>query len=83
MSMKQEARTVATIQNHALDDIRVRRSTYKGGEFVDLRQFIEPNDGTERIPTRKGITVRINLLPELLEALHQVETEAREAGHLE
>ena len=44
----------------------------------------DPDDGDgERRPTRKGLCLRVERLPELLEALRKAEEEARKAGLLE
>jgi len=50
---------------------------------VDVRIYAEPDDSDERRPTKRGIALRVERLPELLEALHQAEEEARKAGLLE
>jgi len=42
---------------------------YKERKYLDLRVFFRPKDGTELKPTKKGITVAIELLPELKKAL--------------
>jgi hypothetical protein len=45
-------------------EIRVSRSTFKGKDFLDLRTFVANRAG-ELVPTRKGVTVPLELLGEL------------------
>jgi hypothetical protein len=43
-------------------------STYKGKTYADLRIYFRADDGEYR-PTKKGITLALDLLPELGEAV--------------
>lgn len=38
---------------------------YKQRKYIDLRVFFRPKDGGEMHPTKKGITLQLELLPEL------------------
>jgi len=38
---------------------------YKDRKYIDLRIFYKPEDADEMRPTKKGITLAIELLPEL------------------
>ncbi len=38
---------------------------YKDRKYIDLRIFYQPKDAEEMRPTKKGITLSIDLLPEL------------------
>lgn len=38
---------------------------YKQRKYIDLRVFFQPKDGSEMRPTKKGITLALELLPEL------------------
>ncbi len=38
---------------------------YKDRKYLDLRVFYQPKDGDEMRPTKKGITLPLDLLPEL------------------
>jgi hypothetical protein len=49
--------------------VRVRRTEFKGTRCVDVRVWAESSDGTGMVPTRKGLTVRAELLDELIRAL--------------
>ena len=76
-------RTIATFPKSTAEEVRVSLSKFKGFDLVDARVWADPDDGDgDRRPTRKGLCLRVERLPELLEALHQAEEEARKAGLL-
>jgi hypothetical protein len=58
---------VATIQKSRRERIRVTLATFKGHQTADIRVFI--GDGPDAVVTRKGLTVRLELLPDLTAAL--------------
>ena len=61
----------------ALDEFKTKDATY---DMVSVRVFYE--DGGEYRPGRNGLNVRVVLLPAILGALRDAETEARKAGLL-
>ena len=72
---------VAIVRKNALEDVRVNLTEYRGYDLVDVRVFAEPRSGTgPRIPTKAGISLKIEHLPELIEALQRAERKARDAG---
>ena len=42
---------------------------YKQRRYIDLRIFYHPKDADEMRPTKKGITLALELLPELRKAI--------------
>ena len=46
-------------------------STFKGKTYVDLRIYYKASDGEYR-PTKKGVTLSPDLLPELGEAIRKL-----------
>ncbi len=76
-------RTIATFPKSSIEEVRVTLSRFKGFDLVSARIWTDADEGGERRPTRKGITLRVERLPELLDALRQAEEEARKAGLLE
>lgn len=49
--------------------IRVARSEYKGKDLVDVRLFYLDKETGEYMPTRKGISITIDLIPKVIQAL--------------
>ncbi len=49
-------------------DVRITRAAYKGSERVDIR--IWADIAGERRPTKKGVSVPLERVPVLIDALH-------------
>ena len=62
------------IQKNTLDVIRIQKTKYKGHDLVDVRVYVEDKNG-EKIPTRKGITFKVDLLDEVISALEEIRKE--------
>lgn len=60
---------LSIIEKNATEEIRVYLNEYRGHTYVDIRVFV--NYSGRFAPTKKGITVKPELLPELLAALDQ------------
>jgi hypothetical protein len=67
------SRLVATIRKNRREDLRVSIDHYRGHELVSLRVWFEADDGTMR-PGKQGIALRLDLLPDLQEALEAAAT---------
>ncbi len=75
---------IASIEKNRLEELRIALKEYKGHSYVDIRTFVEPyaDEGEGRVPTKKGVTMALTKLPELIAALQRAESEARAAGLL-
>ncbi len=75
---------IATIPKNGREEIRVSLDEFKTKDatydMVSVRVFYE--DGGEYRPGRNGLNVRVELLPAIVAALRDGETEARTAGLL-
>lgn len=69
------SRTIHQFAKNAAEEVRVSLTEFKGHKLIDVRIYYEPEDGGERRPTKKGITVDVSLYPELKKALLKVEKE--------
>lgn len=67
---------IATIPRNQLDELRVEIGEYRGHDFISIRTWTERHDSEEMVPTKKGITVKPERLPELITALQKAEKEA-------
>ena len=54
-----------------LEKIKVHLQEWKGEKYVDVRVWILPDAGEEgaEIATKKGLTLHVELIPDLIEAL--------------
>lgn len=47
------------------ETVRLTLREYKERKYIDLRVFYQPEDSNEMRPTKKGITLALELLPEV------------------
>jgi chaperone required for assembly of F1-ATPase len=64
---------IAIISKNSLEDIRVMWSEYKGHRYLDIRVYTEIDGKTDKVPTRKGVTVRPDLIADLIKALESAQ----------
>jgi len=64
----ESAETVYTIARHAGCEIRATLQTFKGKPYAGIRTFGK-NDAGEFVPTKKGLTVPVDLLGDLAQAV--------------
>ncbi|MBP2294712.1 hypothetical protein [Azospirillum rugosum] len=68
---------IATLPKNRRQEIRVRIGTYKGHRFADVRIFSDPpsdRSALGRVPTRRGVAVAVDALPDLINALRKAYT---------
>lgn len=77
-------KTIATLDKNSSERIQVDLTEYNGRDLASLRVYyrasIEPEEWK---PTKKGLSVRIGMLPQVIAALREAEAEARSAGLFE
>lgn len=76
------AHVVATLQKNAIEEVHVTLDEYNGAQLIDIRVFTQYRTTGEIGPTKKGVSLKLELLPQLVEALRQAETKARSQGLL-
>jgi hypothetical protein len=72
--------SIAVLPKNSREEVRVTLSAYKGVDRLDIRVFADIEGLGEHIPTKKGVCVRLEQLPELIKALQKAEDEARRIG---
>jgi hypothetical protein len=73
---------VATIGKNSLEDVVISFNEYRGSHLLDVRTF-SAFAGKEKRATKKGISLKVERLPELIAALQTAEAEAARLGLLE
>lgn len=73
---------VETIEKSRIDELRVALSEYRDRFYIDVRLYTELSDSPEKVPTKRGINLRVEQLPELIEALERARAVAVERGLL-
>jgi hypothetical protein len=73
-------KTVAVFQKNKFQEVRVGIREFKGNDLIDIRTWTMTQGSEEMVPTAKGVSININLLPELRKALDVVEKELKASG---
>ncbi len=68
---------IACIEKNRSQDIRIRLCELHGQIYVDVRMFAENKAQDERQPRKKGVTLKVERLPELVDALQSAERKWR------
>ncbi len=72
---------IGTIHKSRLEEVRVRLDAFKSLHLFDIRVFADfTGSDPEKRPTKKGCTLRIEALPELIALLQQAEAKAIRLG---
>jgi len=71
MDEKTDEKTlVYEFEKNALERVRAEFTRWSGRDVFNLRVFYDAGDGTpDWKPTKKGLTVRVELIPELKKAM--------------
>ena len=59
-------------RKNATEVVQARLSVFHGHQLADVRVYFETDDGTLR-PTKKGLAIGLDLLPELRAAVEALE----------
>lgn len=68
--------TVGSIRKTDTAEVRISRSYWKGRPVVDLRIWFVPDGSADFVPSRKGLTIDVGKLPELVNLLSSVADES-------
>jgi len=72
---------IATIPKNSREEIRAQLTEFKGTQFADFRVFAgDPGEQSERKPTRQGVAISFDRLPQFVRAVVAAEKEARALG---
>jgi hypothetical protein len=82
MSEKTPTTHVAIVPKNKREEIRCSLYVYNGMQLADLRVFADCGDDGDRRPTKKGVSVRVEKIRALIDALLATEAEAKRLGLL-
>ena len=75
---------IARIPKSAREEVRVSLETWRGRHSIDVRVYAQLADPSgEIVPTKKGASLPIAKLPELITALQDAKSEAARLGLIE
>ncbi len=61
------------LQKNSREKVVFTLSNFKGKQYLDLRLFVAGENGGLDIPTRKGLTLAVDLYPQFKGALSRVD----------
>jgi hypothetical protein len=65
--------TVSVFPKNKFQEVRVGIREFKGNDLIDIRIWTIAQGADQMVPTAKGVTVNISLLPQLLKALQDAQ----------
>ena len=71
-------KTVAVFKKNKFQEVRVGVREFKGNDLVDIRTWTMTQGAQDMVPTAKGISINVHLLPDLKGALNDVEKVLKE-----
>ena len=75
--------TVSIFPKNKFQEIRVGIREFKGNDLVDIRIWTMTQSAEQMVPTAKGVTINVHLLPQLLKSLQDTEKILKESKLLE
>lgn len=73
---------VDVFNKNATEEVRASLDEYEGYQLFSLRIWVEVDDG-QRIPTKKGLSLKVEQFPEFRAAVGRLEAAILEAGLLD
>jgi hypothetical protein len=68
--MADKAQLIHAFPKNPLEEIRVSLTEFKKKPYIDFRVYYKGDDG-EYHPSKKGLTLSLDLFPDLLEAVEK------------
>ncbi len=74
---------IACFPKNKFEEVRVQIKEFKGYDLLDIRVYASAKDGTDKVPTGKGLSINVSHFSELKKALLETEIVLRENDLLE
>lgn len=71
---------IAKFEKNASEEVWVQLREFRGHQLLDVRVHFRPDDGSEPRPTKKGISMSVNIIPKVLKAMNEAVRALKEAG---
>jgi len=71
---------IAKFEKNVSEEVWVQLREFRGHQLLDVRVHFRPDDGSEARPTKKGISLSVNLIPKVLEAMQEALQALKDAG---
>ncbi|MDE2223324.1 MAG: transcriptional coactivator p15/PC4 family protein [Candidatus Omnitrophica bacterium] len=70
--------TVAVFPKNKFQEVHVGIREFKGNDLIDIRIWTAAQGVDQMVPTAKGVSINVHLLPKLLQALAETEKVLKE-----
>jgi len=69
------SRIMKRINKNALEEVIVQLTNFKGKDLIDIRIWTKPlpTEEGESKPTKKGVSLAVSAIPDLIEALKEAQ----------
>ena len=68
---------IASLDKNSTERIEIKLTTWKCQDYIDVRVYYTSN-GKEYLPSKKGITLNVEFLPKLMQALEKADKVLKE-----
>ena len=75
-------KTVFTFKKNKFQEVRIGIREFKGNDLIDIRTWTMTQGSNDMVPTAKGVSINVHLLPKLKSALTEVEKVLKESKML-
>ena len=72
-------KVIAEVEKNAREYLRISLTQYKGCDLVDIRSYVEGNEG-QKVPTKKGICFKTDLLGNIIDGLQEAQKQLVESS---
>ena len=74
---------IASFPKNKFEEVRVQIKEFKGYDLLDIRVYASAKEGTDKVPTGKGLSINVSHFAELKKALLDAEIVLRENDLIE
>jgi hypothetical protein len=74
---------IARLPKNGREELRISLTEFHDKPLVAARVYFRPESGGEMRPGKSGLNLRVSMLPDLIAALQQAESEARRLGQFD
>ncbi len=75
--MRNMNKLLGTVDKNSRERIEVRATEYEGRPYIDIRSWWRSNDDDGWKPSKKGVTLRSELVKELIALLKKAENKGK------
>lgn len=63
---------ISRIRKSAANEVWIILKKYKGKDLCDIREYFMPDNSPDWLPTKKGVSIPLEMLPEIVDAAEEM-----------